>query len=128
LPTARQRRLLRRNFYEAGSSGRQRFGFILFCRFTQLYYNTSLSLSSAKVYFPFAYLNMKKFVLFLLLALASPLLAQDNLQTLRGIVADETGEALIGATVVVKNSKGETLGGASTLVDGKFTCLYSNMI
>lgn len=65
---------------------------------------------------------MKKFVLFLLLALASPLLAQDNLQMLRGMVADETGEALIGATVVVKNSKGETLGGASTSVDGNFTC------
>lgn len=61
---------------------------------------------------------MKKLLLLMLLCLVqAAVYAQDNSVTVKGVVQDNKGEAIMGAVVIVKNQPGL---GSSTDINGRF--------
>jgi len=61
---------------------------------------------------------MKKYLLLILLCLVqAAAIAQDKTVTIHGVVKDKSGEAIMGATVIVKNQPGL---GSSTDINGRF--------
>lgn len=72
-------------------------------------------------------MNTKSYIVAALLSLSSPIIGMDILAqtstqtqtgTITGVVLDESGEPLIGASIIVKGAK---LAGCATDIDGKFT-------